>query len=146
MSHSTMVDSRGPRLGAAITSLVLAAVLILQSGWLLGFQAVVFGIGAAAGLRYAPYGLLFRRFVAPRLAPPTRRELEAAPRFAQAVGFVFSVIGVIAYASGADWLGTGAAAIVWVAAFLNAAFGFCIGCETYLLIRRTFSIRKGVTA
>jgi hypothetical protein len=58
----------------------------------------------------------------------------------------FSAIGVIGFASGASWLGLSATALAWVAAFLNAAFGFCMGCETYLLIRRVFSLRKGVTA
>ena len=144
MSRPTMVDPRGPRFGAAITSAVLAVALILQSGWLVAVQAVVFGIGGIAGLRYAPYGVLYRTFVAPRLSPPAEREPEAPPRFAQAVGLVFSVIAVIGFASGAGWLGIAATAVTWVAAFLNATFGFCVGCESYLLIRRTLPIRKGV--
>jgi hypothetical protein len=141
-----LVDPRGLRFGASITVLVLALVLVTASGWLLGVQALVFAVGAIAGLRYAPYGLVFRKLVAPRLAPPTEREPEAAPRFAQAVGLAFAVVGVIGYASGLGWLGFTATALAWVAAFLNAAFGFCLGCESYLLIRRLFSIRKGVTA
>src|SRR5690349_832450 len=97
MSRPTTIDPRGPRFVAAITAIVLAVALIVHSGWLLAFQAVVFGIGGFAGLRFAPYGLLFRKLVAPRLAPPSEREPEAAPRFAQAVGFAISGIGVIGY-------------------------------------------------
>src|SRR5206468_5871474 len=77
------VDPRGPRFGAAITTAVLAAVLITGSGWLLAAQAVVFGIGAVAGLRLAPYGVLYRTLLRPRLAPPAQLEAEEPPRFAQ---------------------------------------------------------------
>jgi uncharacterized protein DUF4395 len=146
------VDPRGLRFNAAVTAVVLAAVLLSGNVWLLLAQAVVFAIGAVAGLRYSPYGVLFRKLVAPRLGPPDQREAEGPPRFAQAVGLAFAGAGVIGFAAGASWLGLGATALAWVAAFLNAAFGFCMGCETYLLIRRVFSIRtatatdKGVTA
>src|SRR6266540_6176413 len=62
------VDPRGPRFGAAVTTLVLALVLLSGSGWLLAAQAAVFALGAFAGLQYSPYGLMFSRFVRPRLA------------------------------------------------------------------------------
>jgi hypothetical protein len=151
-SASLLVDPRGLRFAASVTSVVLAAVLVSGSGWLLAVQAVVFAVGGFAGLRFSPYGTLFRKLVAPRLAPPSHREPEAPPRFAQTVGFAFAVVGVIGYAAGATWLGITATALAFVAAFLNAAFGFCMGCESYLLIRRVLSIRsasrthKGVTA
>lgn len=140
------VDPRGLRFNAAITAVVLAAVVLTGNVWVLLAQAVIFGVGAVAGLRYSPYGVLFRKLVAPRLGPPAHREAEAPPRFAQTVGLVFAIVGVAGFAAGASWLGLAATALAWVAAFLNAAFGFCMGCEFYLLIRRVFSIRKGVTA
>ena len=133
---SRFVDPRGPRVGAAITSVVLAAVLVTGSGWLIAAQAVVFGIGAFAGVRFAPYGVLYRRIVAPRLAPPTRVEAEAPPRFAQAVGFVFAVVGAIGYLSGVTPLGVVATAFALGAAFLNAAFDICLGCEVHLRLVR----------
>jgi hypothetical protein len=34
-----------------------------------------------------------------------------------------------------------AAALAFVAAFLNAAFGLCLGCEMYVLIRRIWPRR-----
>src|SRR3954465_3695916 len=94
------VDPRGPRFGAAITTVVLAVVLITANGWLLAAQAVVFGIGAFAGLRYAPYGLLFRVFARPRPPPPAELEAQAPPRFAQGVGFAFAAVGTIGYLTG----------------------------------------------
>jgi hypothetical protein len=130
------VDPRGPRFGAAITTVVLAIALITSSGWLLAAQAVVFGIGAFAGLRFAPYGFLYKRLVAPRLAPPAELEAEAPPRFAQAVGFGFAVVGAIGYLAEVTPLGVVATAFALGAAFLNAAFDFCLGCEVHLRLVR----------
>ena len=135
--HFRLVDPRGPRFGAGVTALVLALVLITGSGWLLAAQAVVFAIGAAAGLAYTPQGQLYRRFVQPGLGPPTELEPEAPPRFAQLVGFVVAVLGAAGFALGAPVLGFAAAAAAFVAAFLNAAFGWCLACEVYLLFRRS---------
>jgi Domain of unknown function (DUF4395) len=140
------VDPRGQRFNATLSAIVLVVVLITGSGWLLGFQAVIFGIGAVFGLRYAPYGLIYRFAVRPRLGPPAELEDEAPPRFAQGVGLVISVIGVIGYAAGVVPLGMAAAAAALAAAFLNAAFGFCLGCEMYLLIKRLRPGRKGMAS
>jgi hypothetical protein len=130
------VDSRGPRFSAAITTVVLAAVLVTGSGWLLLAQTLVFAVGALAGLRYAPYGLLYRYLVRPRLGPPSRTEAEAPPRFAQGVGLVIAGIGAIGFAAGVPVVGIVFAALALVAAFLNAAFDLCLGCQMYLLIQR----------
>ena len=140
------VDPRGQRFNATLSAIVLVIVLITGSGWLLGFQAAVFGIGAVFGLRYAPYGLIYRFAVRPRLGPPAELEAEAPPRFAQGVGLLISIIGVIGYAAGVVPLGLAAAAAALAAAFLNAAFGFCLGCEMYLLIKRLRPGRKGMAA
>ncbi|WP_432929479.1 DUF4395 domain-containing protein [Microbispora sp. CA-135349] len=127
------IDPRGPRFGAAVTTVVLAVALVTQSPWLLAAQAIVFALGAADA---SPYGLVFRRLVRPRLGPPAETEDAAAPRFAQAAGLGFAVVGLIGFAAGITPLALGATAAALLAAFLNAAFGFCLGCETYLLIRR----------
>src|SRR6266446_9856401 len=95
------IDPRGPRFSAVITTVVLAAVLITGSAWLLAAQVAVFAVGALAGLRYAPYGLLYRRLIRPRLGPPARTEAEAPPRFAQGMGMVIAAAGVICYGVGA---------------------------------------------
>jgi hypothetical protein len=130
------VDSRGPRFGAAITTVVLAVVIVTGSGWLLLAQTLVFAVGALAGLRYAPYGLVYRYLVRPRLGPPSKTEAEAPPRFAQGVGLVVAGIGAIGFAAGEPVVGVAFAALALVAAFLNAAFDLCLGCHMYLLIQR----------
>lgn len=130
------VDPRGQRFGAAITSVVLIVVLLTGSWVLLAAQAVVFAIGTIFGLRYSPYGLIFKSLVRPRIGPPKELEDEAPPRFAQGVGLGFALVGTVGYGLGATWLGIAATALALAAAFLNAAFGYCLGCEMYLLIRR----------
>lgn len=134
------IDPRGARFGAVVSTIILALVLVTGSGWLLAAQTLVFAVAAAFGLRYAPYGLIFRRLIRPRLGPPGELEPEPPPRFAQGVGAVFGVIGVIGYGTGVTVLGMAATAAALAAAFLNAAFGFCLGCEMYLMIQR---IRTG---
>ena len=136
MSSTMQIDPRGPRFSAWITTVVLAIVLITNWWPLLAAQAIVFAIGAFLGLSHAPYGLIYRRFVAPRLAATTEREDAAPPQFAQGVGFVFAAIGVIGYLISLPVLGIIATAAALVAALLNAAFNFCLGCELYLLLRR----------
>jgi Domain of unknown function (DUF4395) len=131
------IDPRGPRFGALITMVVFAVVLITGNVWLLAAQALMFACGAILGLRKAPYGLLYRWLVRPRLGPPAELEDENPPRFAQAIGLVMSVIGILGYATGVRPLAMAAVALGLVAAVLNGVFGVCLGCELYLVIRRT---------
>lgn len=130
------IDPRGPRFAAAITCVVLAVVLLTGSGVLLAIQALVFAIGAFAGLRYAPYGALYRVLIRPRLGPPASTELEAPPRFAQTVGMVFTIVGAVGYLTGLTALGIVFTALALAAAFANAVFDYCLGCQMYLYIQR----------
>ena len=140
------VDPRGPRFAAALTTVLLALALLTGNPWLLALQAVVFALGAFRGIQSTPYSWLFRRFVRPRLAPPAELEDVRPLRFAQAVGFGFAVIGLIGAATGATVVFLVATAFALAAAFLNAAFGYCLGCEVYLLIRRFTPTREEIPA
>ncbi len=130
------VDVRGPRFAAWLTSAVLTVALLTGSGVLVAVQAAVSAVGALAGVGYAPYGVLFRVLVAPRLGPVREREPEAPPRLAQLVGLVFAVVGAAGYLSGAPLVGAVATGLALVAALLDAATGSCLGCELYLTVRR----------
>jgi Domain of unknown function (DUF4395) len=130
-----LLDPRGPRFAAAVTTLVLAVVLILGSGWLALAQALVFA-GSAASPRFAPYALAYRRLIAPRLPRPAELEPAAPVRFAQVVGFAFAAVATLGYLAGAPLVGLVGAGCALVAAFLNAAFGLCLGCEAYLAFCR----------
>lgn len=134
------VDPRGPRFGAAITTVVLAIALVLINTpvglVLVAWQTLVFGLGSLVGLHAQPYGILFRRLVRPRLAPPSEMEDAAPPRFAQTVGLIFMVVALASLLLGATIVATVAVALALAAAFLNAAFNFCLGCEMYVLLAR----------
>jgi hypothetical protein len=144
------IDARGPRFGAAITTLVLAVTLLTidsrLSFVLLAWQTVVFALGSLVGLQAQPYGVLFRTVVRPRLGAPTVFEDPAPPRFAQTVGLVFAVVGLIGLITGVTVVAYVAVAFALGAAFLNAAFNYCLGCEMYLLGRRLFGARGASAA
>jgi MFS family permease len=141
-ARNDRVDVRGPRFTAWITTAILTIALIVSAfspvvaAVILGAQAVVFAIGAAGGPRRHPYGLLFANLVAPRLGPVTEREPVPPLKFAQLVGFVFAVVGVVGFATGATIVGLVATGFALTAAFLNAAFAICLGCQLYPLIAR----------
>ena len=130
------VDPRGQRFAAAVTALVLAAVLVTGSALLLAVQAAVFAIAVASGVRRSPYALAYARLIRPRLGPPRELEDPRPPRFAQGVGLAFAAVGLIGYLAGATTLGAIATGLALVAALLNAVFGLCLGCEIYLLLSR----------
>jgi len=129
-----LVDPRGPRFAAAVTTAVLAVVLLTGSVWLLAVQAVVFALGATGR---SPYGVIYARLVRPRLGPPAELEDTRPIRFAQAVGLVFAVVALAGLAL--PFVTVVATSAAFAAAFLNAAFGICLGCEIYLLARRATS-------
>lgn len=146
MSHNTrtdqQVDVRGPRFAAWVTTAALIATLLLASvdttaaAVVLGLQAAVFAIGAWGGPRVHPYGRIFATLVAPRLGPVQEREPVLPLRFAQLVGLVFALVGTTGFALGAPVAGLTATAFALFAAFLNAAFGICLGCQVYPLVAR----------
>jgi hypothetical protein len=133
---SVVIDARGPRFSAAITVLVLAAALATQSLPLIAFQLVVFLIGATKGPQFTPYAFLFKNLIKPRLKGEFVPEDVRPPQFAQAVGFIFTVVAVAGLLTGATIVFTIATGFALAAAFLNAAFNYCLGCEFYLILLR----------
>ena len=157
---STGVDPRGPRFAAGITAalLLVDVALALLTGsatdgaalaarsplerlaepapLLLLVLFALFAWGASAGVRRHPFGLLYARFVRPRLAPPEELESAEPPTFAQGVGAFVAGIGLVLHVLGVPWALPIAASAAFIAAFLNAVFAFCLGCELYLLLRR----------
>lgn len=137
-----LVDVRGPRFAAWVTTAVLVLTLIVSAvsppaaAVILAVQAVIFAIGAAGGPRQHPYGRIFAAVVAPRLGAVQEREPAAPLKFAQLVGLIFAVLGTAGLAAGAVLLGVIATAAALAAAFLNAAFGICLGCQLYPLVAR----------
>lgn len=148
------IDPRGPRFAAAITSLLLliavflgltglstsgelgtatVAERFLDPAFLLLLVTALLFLWGVLSPRTAPWGVLFRKLVQPRLAPPAELEDPRPPRFAQGVGLLVVGVGLVLHLLGVPWALPIAAALAFVAAFLNAAFGLCLGCELYLL-------------
>lgn len=147
------IDPRGPRFGASITAVLLLIVVGLAlSGALVAAIALlaalvaIFAWGAFAGIRRHPWGRFYARFVAPRLAPPAHREDPAAPTFAQLVGFLITGAGLVLQLLGVPGALVVAASMAFVAAFLNAVFDYCLGCQLYVLLVRAGVLRPKRTA
>jgi hypothetical protein len=131
-----LIDARGPRYTAALTTLVLSAAIITESNLIIGFQFAVFLSAVIFGLRRSIYGFLYRNLIQPRLSGPIPSEYESAPRFAQLIGALFALTALIGGLTGNTAVFLIATGFALAAAFLNAAFGFCLGCQIYLLILR----------
>ncbi|MGO4533991.1 DUF4395 domain-containing protein [Leifsonia sp. 2MCAF36] len=143
------IDPRSPRFGAGITAVLLLADIFLSlvgataaAAILLLAIALLFAWGAVAGVQRHPYGALFRALIRPRLAAPTELEDPAPPTFAQAVGLLVTGVGLVVFAAGVPLALPVAAALAFVAAFLNAVFGYCLGCQLYLLLVRVRGSRS----
>jgi hypothetical protein len=132
----TLIDVRGPRFSAAITVIVLAIALATQNAWVLALQAVVFAIGAIRGPQFTPYAFIFKRVVKPRLRGEVVTEDSRPPQFAQSVGFIFALVGLLGAAIGSSLVFGIAVGFALAAAFLNSVFNYCLGCEMYLLVLR----------
>ncbi|GAB3793772.1 DUF4395 domain-containing protein [Nocardioides ungokensis] len=141
--RGAQVDPRGQQFAAAVTSVVLAVVLLAAPSpvaiALLAVQVVLFAIGAGLGVQSTPHALVFRSLIRPRIGAPRELEDATPPRFAQTVGLVFATVGLVGFLAGATAVGLVATGFALVAALLNAVFGFCLGCEMYLLIKRATS-------
>ncbi len=144
------IDPRSPRFGAAITTVLLAATIVLTlipATWPIGIAllaviVVFFAIGGIAGIRRHPYGALFRRLVRPRLGPPAELEAPEPPTFAQQVGLVITALALVLALVGVPYAAPVCAAIALVAAFLNAVFDVCIGCLLYVWLVRAGVFRR----
>ena len=140
------IDPRGQRFAAAVTAIVLAAVLLSPSEplaiALIALQTVLFAVGAGLGVQRTPHAWVFRKLIRPRLGPPSELEDAAPPRFAQLVGLVFATVALVGFLAGSTAVGLVATGFALVAALLNAVFGLCLGCELYLLSIRVRGSRS----
>jgi hypothetical protein len=134
------IDPRGPRFTAGVTLVLFAVVLLTAPSTLavvlVAAQTAFFAVGAVRGVQFTPTAYVFKTLVRPWLTAPDHLEDAAPPRFAQAVGLVFATGALVALLAGATVTGQVFAGFALAAATLNAVFGFCLGCELYLVGRR----------
>jgi hypothetical protein len=133
---TTVIDARGPRFSAAITTAVLATALATTNLWVVIAQAIVFAIGAFRGPQFTPYAAIFKSIVKPRLKSAVITEDVRPPQFAQSVGLLFALTAIAGSVLGIPVIFTIAISFALAAAFLNAAFNFCLGCEMYVVLLR----------
>lgn len=134
-----LIDPRGPRFTAGITTIVLATAL-LSGSWIPVFiQCVQFALGGFVSPKKAPYGLIYINLIQPRLSKDFSSEPINGPKFAQKVGFLCTVVALGGSLIGNYVTFAIAVAFALAAAFLNAVFNFCLGCEIYLIGQRVFS-------
>ena len=131
-----LIDPRGPRFTAGITVVVLSTTL-LTHWWIPSIiQLIQFTIGGFISPRVSPYGLIFRKLIQPRLTSNVIGEDIRGPQFAQKVGFLFALLTIIGLSTSNEILFNIGTAGALAAAFLNAAFNYCLGCQIYLLGQR----------
>ena len=135
-STPVLIDARGPRFSAVLTTIVLAIALATSNVWIVVVQAAVFAIGALRGPQFTPYAFFFRSIIKPRLKGAVISEDIRPPQFAQSVGLLFALVAIAGSLSGLAPLFAIAVSFALAAAFLNAVFNFCLGCELYLLLLR----------
>jgi len=133
---STVIDARGPRFSAGITVISLSAALVTQSLPVLALQSAVFLLGATKGPQFTPYAFFFKKLIKPRLKSEFTTEDVRPPKFAQGVGFLFTVVALAGLILNITPLFMIATGFALAAAFLNAVFNYCLGCEVYLLLLR----------
>ena len=138
---SAMIDPRAPRLGAAITS-VIALIGFADAFTTYGQVTLVSAIALLVLFVWSvffpashPYKFLFG-LIRPRISEPQELEDARPPRFAQQVGLFFAVSAAIGLLIGSQVVVAVALAFIFIAAFLNAFFNFCLGCQMYLLLKR----------
>lgn len=129
-----LIDPRGHRFGGAVSVVLLVIAAVLDVPFIVAFVALALGVSAVFGTQYSILGRpwpTIRRVL--KLGPPREPEPEFGPRFAQALGFVFLVLGFVLLAAGVRPIGWLPVVAVVVLQTLLAASGYCLGCKLYVL-------------
>ncbi|GAA3925702.1 DUF4395 domain-containing protein [Microbacterium soli] len=119
---------------------------VLDPAFLLTLLIAALFLWGVLSPKTSPWSVLFRRTVLPRLAPPADLEDPRPPRFAQGVGLFVVAVGLVLHLIGVPLALPIATAAAFIAAFLNAAFGFCLGCRLYLLLQRAGLVGRSAPA
>ena len=117
----------------ALTILTILLSTAAGTGWLWLTAVLAYGFVARVltGPRLSPLGQFATRVAAPRLGPA--RLVPGPPkRFAQAMGATMTLVAVVLH-FGFRW-DTAALVVlglIVIAATLESAFGYCIGCKVF---------------
>jgi len=144
-SFPNPVNDVSARLVAGGVVVLAAATVGSRQEWLLPVLAYGFVARVATGPTLSPLGLFATKVVTPRLGLTPRYSPGPAKRFAQGVGAAFSITAVVlALGFGLDAAAFALVGVVGVFAFLEAAFGLCVGCKVFALLIRTGVVPESV--
>jgi hypothetical protein len=129
------VNEKAARVVAAGATTMALMVAVLGWGWVLIPLTYGFVARVLTGPTLSPLGRFATRVVAPRLGPS--KDTPGPPkRFAQGIGVVFSATASVLWLGGLPGAARAVAGMLAAAAFLEAAFGFCLGCRIFALLMR----------
>ena len=135
------VAARTVATGAVLMAL---AVAVLGWGWVLVPLTYGFVARVLTGPRLSPLGQFATKVVAPRL-PQHEKLLPGPPkRFAQGIGVAFTVTASVLWLAGASTAARVVVGMLAGAAFLEAAFGFCLGCKVFGLLMKAGVVPESV--
>jgi hypothetical protein len=143
------LDPRGPRFGAGITSVLMVLVIYFSLApetidiafGIMAFAVLMFTFGSLLGPAKHPYSYLYKYTLRKFLKDPTELEAPKPVHFAQVVGLIVTGTGFLLHILAVPNALPVAAAAAFIAAFLNAVFAYCLGCQMYLGLKRLGVIR-----
>jgi hypothetical protein len=139
------VNEKAARSVAAGVVLLSAITLVTQAWWLTVPLALGFWARVLTGPTLSPLGQLATRVVAPWLGTP--RYVSGPPkRFAQGMGAAMTTLAAALALSGDHTAAAVLLGLVIVAALLESALGFCVGCKVFGLLMRVGVIPSAVCA
>ncbi len=136
LSFPNPVNEVSARLVAAGVVVMCLLTIVFDLRWATVVIAYGFVARALTGPKLSPLGQLVTRVVTPHL-PFAPRPVPGPPkRFAQGIGAVFSVSALVLNLLGFWGAAEIVLALLTAAAFLESAFGFCLGCKAFALLMR----------
>lgn len=130
-SFPNPVNETSARLVAAGAVLIGTAFAATGNPWLLMVLTYGFVARVLSGPTLSPLGRLATQVITPRLKVQHRFVPGPPKRFAQGVGATFTLTASVLFVSGATFPARMVIVMLVVAAFLEAAFAFCLGCIVF---------------
>ena len=137
-------DNIGRAVASGVVLMSVAAIAFDQL-WILIPLTYGFWARVLAGPRFSPLAMLASRVVVPWLGRAPKPVPGPPKRFAQGIGAVFSTTALIlAFGFGLSTAAWAVLALLVGAAFLEAAFGICLGCKVFSLLMRIGIVPESV--
>jgi hypothetical protein len=130
------VNEVSARLVAAGVFTMSVAAVLLDWRWLTPVLAYGFVARVLTGPKASPLGQLVTKIITPRLGAKPKHVPGPPKRFAQGVGVAFSTTALVLTITGAWTAAQVVLVLLAAAAFLEAAFAFCLGCKVFALLMR----------